>query len=163
MELIEGLKEHFDDLKDCIKDVKISLKAEIHSLENTLLMKINDAKYDAEEARKIASKNEAAINKLQTDFNDLKNECMKLKFENRTLKEQGNNIETYSRKNNIIIRGLRETENESNDQCEHMVRLFLLSGNRQFGINEDFPREVAMNRRKLYIIYHRAKRIIEGR
>ena len=97
MELIEGLSDHFDDLKDCIKDVKISLKAEIHSLENTLLMKINDAKYDAEEARKIASKNEAAINK-QTDFNDLKNECMKLKFKNRTLKEQGNNIETYSRK-----------------------------------------------------------------
>ena len=114
-------------------------------------------------------------------------------------------------KNNIIIRGLRETENESNDQCEHMVRLFLvnnlkikeedvkaiqfvrchrlrgskqttvrdiivrfrslsdreliwskkheLSGNRQFGINEVFPREVAMNRRKLYIIYHRAKRM----
>ena len=29
LELIEGLKEHFDDLKDCIKDVKISLK-EIH-------------------------------------------------------------------------------------------------------------------------------------
>ena len=52
---------------------------------------------------------------------------MKLKFENRTLKEQGNNIETYSRKNNIIIRGLRETENESNDQCEHMVRLFLVN------------------------------------
>ena len=63
LELIEGLKEHFDDLKDCIKDVKISLKAEIHSLENTLLMKINDAKYDAEEARKIALKNESAINK----------------------------------------------------------------------------------------------------
>ena len=81
MELIEGLSDHFDDLKDCIKDVKISLKAKIHSLENTLLMKINDAKYDAEEARKIASKNEAAINKLQTDFNDLKNECMKLKLE----------------------------------------------------------------------------------
>ena len=60
LELIEGLNGHFDDLKD----VKISLKAEIHSLENTLLMKINDAKYDAEEARKIASKNEAAINKL---------------------------------------------------------------------------------------------------
>ena len=57
LELIEGLSAHFDDLKDCIiKDVKISVKAEIHSLENTLLMKINDAKYDAEEARKIASK-----------------------------------------------------------------------------------------------------------
>ena len=39
---------------------------------------------------KLHQKMKRQLINVQTDFNDLKNECMKLKFENRTLKEHGN-------------------------------------------------------------------------
>ena len=126
------------------------------------------------------------------------------------LKEQSNNLELYSRKNNIIIRGIKDSNQETQQQCETAVRDFFkiklnipeakveampfvrchrlkarwrvtsrdvivrfrdfgdretiwsrkseLNGDRNCGINEDFPRDIAYNRRKLYPIFHRARK-----
>ena len=60
------------------------------------------------------------------------NNC--LKFDNARLEtkvkqnvQQSNSSENYSRRNNIVLRGIVETDNETNDNCEEEVKTFLLN------------------------------------
>ena len=151
-----------------------------------------------------------SIKQLQDDFRDIKNVCANLQKENTELKTQCNNLELYSRKNNIIFHGIDEQQNESHGQCNAAVRAFfadklkiirtkvdtmqfvrihrlramkqnaprdiivrfrdyrdreavwgqksVLAGDKKLGISEDFPKDIAYKRRKLYPIFHAAKR-----
>ena len=50
--------------------------------------------------------------------------CENLKAENLRLKKHVNHLDNYSRKSNLVIGGLREKDNESMNQCEHLVGNF---------------------------------------
>ena len=215
--LIDGLKEHFIDIKENFRDIKLSIdelrlsiKTDMNKIEQSLITEVKEAKAEAMQATKLANENSQAIRQLQAEFSELKSTCFNLKRENVVLKEQSNNLEMYSRKNNLIFRGIKEEGNETHAQCEAAIRHFFknnlkiqeetvgampfvrchrlramrwnstrdiivrfrifgdrevvwsrkseLSGDKSFGISEDFPREIASNRRKLYPIFHRAKR-----
>lgn len=223
-DLLTNLTDSFADIKHCFKD----LKSDIKTLESTLFDKISEVKDVAAAAQRSADANAVAINELKVDFtimkndytglkhecNVLNNECKKLRTENIALKEQSTNLEIYSRKNNVILRGITEVKDENNSMCEETVRLFLkskldiesvcvdamqfqrchrLRGRKnqhardvivrfrsladkdivwgaqsklkmtKYGMNEDFPREVANNRRKLYPIFNQARRVLPKR
>ena len=55
---------------------------------------------------------------VQEEVHVLKTEYRKLRDENVILKNQTNNIESYSRRDNLIIYGVTEPKNESPSQCE---------------------------------------------
>ena len=42
--------------------------------------------------------------------------------------QQSNSSENYSRRNNIVVRGIVETDNETNEKCEEEIKSFLLKG-----------------------------------
>ena len=215
IDLVNSLKAQFEDMRERFTDLKLSFREDIKSSESILLAKIEEVKNEAQDAKKLAQANRVAIEKLQlqykSDYNDIRSECNALIIQNSALKEQCNSIETYSRRNNIIIRGVQEPNYETGEQCEQSARLFLtntlkisqdivgamvfvrchrlranrkkttrdiiirfksfkdrdivwgkkteLFGNKQFGMSEDFPKEVAANRKKLYLIFHRAKKM----
>ena len=60
--------------------------------------------------------------KMQEEVHVLKTEYRKLRDENVILKNQTNNIESYSRRDNLIIYGVTEPKNESPSQCEKLVK-----------------------------------------
>ena len=45
--------------------------------------------------------------------------------ENKQNRQQTNNNENYSRRKNIVIRGIAEEEDETNATCEEKVRRFM--------------------------------------
>ena len=140
----------------------------------------------------------------------LKTEYRKLRDENVILKNQTNNIESYSRRDNLIIYGVTEPKNESPSQCEKLVKQSFVThlnltdqeaGNiefvrchrlysnrknavkpvlvrfknfndretvwlrksqirdRNFNIGEDFPKSIAYNRRKLFPVFTKARKL----
>ena len=58
-------------------------------------------------------------------MNYCKVNCDELKFECKTLKQHSNKMENYSRRKNLVIRGISEEKNESSVICEEKVREFI--------------------------------------
>ena len=122
--MTESLKEQFTETNNLIKELTLSFRSDFDRLEKNLMSEVNEAKENADRATQKATENSLAIQKLQQDFGELKTECANLKRENVVLKEQSNNLELYSRKNNIIIRGIKDSNQETEQQCETAVRQF---------------------------------------
>ena len=59
-------------------------------------------------------------------MNHLQFTCEQLVTENKSLKNQTNNLENYSRRNNIVIRGIPERNQETKPDCEDKARKFLV-------------------------------------
>ena len=67
----------------------------------------------------------SAENKAINCKNDkLEFTCDELSNENRELKQHTNNLDNYSRRSNVVIRGLTEPQGESNADCEKAARDF---------------------------------------
>ena len=56
-----------------------------------------------------------------SEVRDLRAECQSLRAENIELKSQTNNLETYSRRNNLIFYGIPEKNGETEANCETFV------------------------------------------
>ena len=59
---------------------------------------------------------------VRDEVQELRTECWKLREENVSLRSQANNIESYSRRDNLIIFGISEAKPESITQCQNFVR-----------------------------------------
>ena len=59
---------------------------------------------------------------VRDEVQELKTECRKLREENVSLRSQANNIESYSRRDNLIIYGIPEAKPESTAHCKNSVR-----------------------------------------
>ena len=112
-------------LLNAIKDLETRVKNDIKQLEEALTFKIRQTSTDAAEAKASATANAIAIQELRNEMKEVKRECCDLRRENEELKLQTNNIETYSRKNNIIFHGITDDKAESNAQCADAVRTFM--------------------------------------
>ena len=150
------------------------------------------------------------FNEMQNEVGALKLECRRLRCENSALKSQANSLETYSRRDNLIIHGIPEPDKESATQCEKSVKQFFVNHlnltdqestdikfirchrlhttrkvsvkpiiirfknfqdrekvwtkktmikDRKLNIAEDFPKSIAYNRRKLFPVFSKARRI----
>ena len=67
------------------------------------------------------------VEKLTSDCAEVKKELEDLRTENDSLNQRLENIESQSRRNNIILRGLPDERGESWKQCESAVRESLCS------------------------------------
>ena len=205
------------------------------NLETTLRNDIVAVTKTADSAMAQSNDNKSAIEQLQQEFADLKRdhqmeidtlkqshmkqqletETLKIdyrdvKTEYTTIKTQTNNMETYSRRDNLIFHGIVEPTNESSVSCTKSVRKFMvdklqLSENaaagvqfvrchrineskrastckpiivrfknyndreliwskktlitdRNCNVSEDFPREIAYRRRKLFPVFSKARK-----
>ena len=147
---------------------------------------------------------------VRDEVQELRTECRKLREENVSLRSQANNIESYSRRDNLIIYGIPEVKPESIAQCKNSVREFFVNHlnftdqeatgvdfirchrlyttrknavkpvivrfknssdrekvwlrkpaikDRNLNICEDFPKSIAYNRRKLFPVFSKARKI----
>lgn len=119
--LLSSLDTQFGDIKEAISDVNKN----IGTLEESLCVKVKAATTAAAEAKKIANANTVAIRELRCEINNIKKECVSLKEENKSLKAHCNNIESYSRRDNLVFYGIKEVAHESNEQCIALLRDFM--------------------------------------
>ena len=94
-----------------IGDLKASMKQQIA---------LTASKADA--AHDIATKARTEVDQLRIEVAELKKWCKKLQVESETVQSQANSMETYSRRDNIIIYGIKEPSNESAFLCQKAVR-----------------------------------------
>ena len=128
--------------------LKYRYQVQVLYLTPTLLhmkIKYNDYTLFQAEALSLAKENEKTLDsfKLETTekFELLKTENKRLKykndrltFENDKVKQQSNNNENYSRRKNVVIRGISEKDNETNINCEDEARKFMCE---KLNLNKD--------------------------
>ena len=147
---LRDMKTQFDSLKNVFIDLKTSVNSDVKDL----AININKATEIAVAAKSIAESNTTSIIEVRTnlkaelkeelgdeilelelksEINEMKSELCSVKIKYRNLecefddvKSQTNNIETYSRKDNIVFYGIAEKQNESNDECAAAVRKFMV-------------------------------------
>ena len=224
--LVETLRQSFGKLSEQLENVTV--KSELKDLKESLTSSIDVIKTTACDALQIAQSNTKDISALKDELcaefsgkiNEVKEQCAILKAENmilintcESLQQQSDDHEIYSRKNNLIFKGISESKNETDEQSEHEIRAFLKNNlnidnnvvnnmkfsachrfgqhyndnksngraiivrlmnrndrnrvwderaklrNTNFYINENYPRNVGYNRRKLQPNYSFAKKM----
>ena len=123
--LVETLKKSFTHISQQIEDN--SVKQEIEQLTLTVkesIESINGVKKTADEALQLAKSNSSEIVVLREELREMKSACDHLREENVQLKYRADDTEIYSRKDNLVIKGITEIENENDEQCMNGVKLF---------------------------------------
>ena len=87
---------------------------------------VEDAKV-AQSALDLENQNRVELEKLRAASAELKLWCKRMETEAAVVKSQTNNIEMYSRRDNIIFYGIPEPQNESSVLCERAVRSFCVN------------------------------------
>ena len=210
-QLALSLKESFEKIASSINTMNTNICKRFDDLELQLRNDISQTATKAEAAVTVANANKIALQQLRSEVDELRQWCRDLKNENVTLKSQTNNIETYSRRDNLVFYGIKEPSNETNESCEQSVRRFLQETllitdeksahmpfvrchrmqelnknrirpiivrfvnfkdrelvwskksaiiNRDYHIGEDYPKEIAYHRRKLFPVFSKARRLL---
>ena len=104
----------------------------------------------ATEALNTANANKAAISanadtikRLETELNRVNRKCNGLELENEKLTNQQESPESYSRRDNLLIRGIKEQQNETQETCIAAVRDVLI---RDFKMEPDFVNKIVIVR-----------------
>ena len=111
----------FFETLDCrltnkLDDLKSALQSDIKAVENK-----------ANQALDLALANESSIRDLKQDLFDMKRKCHGLREENKRLLDQCDSQESYSRRSNLIIRGIKEQQNETESMCLESVTNFFVT------------------------------------
>ena len=135
-------QKQFDGVNKNISDLKTDIGKQFENLEKS----IHAVKHVAQSALSLAEQNQNDITEIRTELRNTKKEltevltelktsknemnyckvnCDELKFECKTLKQHSNKLDNYSRRKNLVIRGIDEEKNESSAQCEQKVRDFM--------------------------------------
>ena len=216
--LVDTLKDSFEKLNsklDGINDRSMNVKQELIDLNKSITKRIDTVQNTADEALRIAKANSDNISTLQVQLQQSNAQSESIKSENIMLQRRCDDMEIYSRKKNLVIKGIREPETETDQQCIEAVQLFFknqlklndeliqsirfvrchrlgykehnrddhknnrpiivrfvnfddrqivwkerftLKNDRSFFINENYPRHIEYNRRKLLPLYTLAKK-----
>lgn len=218
--LITSLNAVFTGIVAAIHDDTGKLTTQFAELQRDVIKSANEATDIAKEALSVANKNATAIDVIQRELTVLKYANVRLREENSTLKKQTLALESYSRRDNLIIRGIAQEMRDGEEQCSDLAKQFFiekmnlnrqhvegmrfvrchrmgkyvtplqnkptppprpiivrfcnyserdtvwearkfLGATPQYSINENFPRDTEYNRRKLYPVYKRAKKMDE--
>lgn len=125
--LIRTVKEQFAIIQDNLAILCDTIDSNTTLMKNDLLDKITKTDVRVETVEGVANANKIAIKSLQDELNDVKKTCSDLEKENSFLKEKVGNIDSYSRLDNLIFTGFRESPNEDDQKCASLVRSMLIN------------------------------------
>ena len=144
-------QKQFDGVNKNINDLKIDIDKNLENLEKS----IQAVKHVAQSALTLAEQNQNDIIEIRTELKNTKKEliearteikkckseinycnvnCEELKVGYKAVKQHSNKLDNYSRRKNLIIRGIDEEKDESKAMCEQKVRNFLKT---QLQLNND--------------------------
>ena len=108
-----------------------NMDSKFDRLSAQILADVTEAKSVANNAMDIAVAAEASVAKLEEKVVNIEKHMLQLKIENRGLKEENahltrrsDNQDTYSRRDNLVIRGVSEGADEDDNACENAARDF---------------------------------------
>ncbi len=130
-EAIKRINKRLDTVDSLASDIK-SIKEDIKGIRETDIKKIKDdiaglmvgvdfAQDQAQEADAKAERNTLKINDLENQIAQIRSDLHKSQSENIKLKEHVIRIEAQDRRNNLIIDGIQETEGENCLQTVYKV------------------------------------------
>ena len=170
--LIDTLNPIIDRLETLIDGVNQNTNKQFKTFREEFSNKIDNIKGTATSALTLAQQNEqnilsmnsridilettceklSAENKSINIRNDkLENTCEELSNENRELRQHTNNLDNYSRRSNVVIRGITEPQQESNADCVKAARDFFKN---QLNLSDDIVE--AMNFERCHRLGNRA-------
>ena len=238
-DLTKQLKSSFEKISSAVNSLNanfVIFAQKFDNLEVSLRHEVTAAASAAESASALANENKTAIEQLKQEIVSmnhdhkqemlalkqeqvkqrqemelLKNDSKQIKSECVAIKTQTNNMETYSRRDNLLFHGIDQPANESNFSCAKAVRKFMVEQlqfndgdasavqfvrchrlpennrnaqskpiivrfkncadreliwskksaitERKYNVSEDFPREIAFRRRKLFPVFSKARKI----
>ena len=133
-ELVKSMNQALAHITSSINSMNANLSKQISDLEVNMAREISAAARKADAAYEISSKTRSELDELRLEVTELKQWCNRLQSEATSVKSQANSMETYSRRDNIIIYGIKEPENESSILCEKSVRQLFVN---QLGLTDD--------------------------
>ena len=145
--LSQQIANNNDDTKKLSQQiVDIDVRNQLEDLKNTLDNSIVAIKNTANDALQLAQSNATSITSMKDELRNefrvelavvnskytnleaenvtLKNICADLQAENVQLKEDRDDNDIYSRKSNLVLKGIPESKDEDDNQCETVVKTF---------------------------------------
>ena len=143
--MIDTLNPIIDRLEKLIHGVNKNTNSQFKTFREEFNNKVDDIKGTATSALTLAQQNKQDIQSMSSKIDSLEERCEKLSAENRTinlkndrleftceeltsennsLKQHTENLDNYSRRSNVVIRGITEPQQESNADCEKAARDF---------------------------------------
>ena len=123
--LIISLRNALDKLSNKFEQLRPSI---VKELKAELVSEVQAVKQTANDALDLALANEATIKSMQEGILDLKIECSRVNQENLQLRQQCERQENYSRRDNLIIRGITgDDENETEEKCVDKLKHFFVN------------------------------------
>lgn len=118
---LSRIEAKIQSVNDNIDEKFRSFKEDIESIKSTS----DTALQLAEQNQKDIAELKEDSKKINDEVNYLKFTCDRLVNENKQLKQHTNKLENYSRRNNVVIRGIPESRGESNAECADKVKNIL--------------------------------------
>ena len=123
-QLKNNMNEQFEDLKKDINKVQIVAQTAL-SLSEQNKKDISDMRSELDDAKKEMAEIQSQLTDSNCEMKYCKHSCNELIAENKSLKLHTNKLDNYSRRMNIIIGGIDDSKEETNDQCVHKVYDFM--------------------------------------
>ena len=162
--LSQQIANNNDDTKKLSQQiVDIDVRNQLEDLKNTLDNSIVAIKNTANDALQLAQSNATSItsmkDELRNEFREelavvnskytnleaenvtLKNICADLQAENVQLKEDRDDNDIYSRKSNLVLKGIPESKDEDDNQCEAVVKTFFKN---ELKLNDQLVRDMQL-------------------
>ena len=121
-ELVNSTNSALKKITSSINSMNSNLSGRIGELQVSMDQQIALTARKADAAHDIATKARTEMDQLRTEVAELKKWCTKLQGESVSVQSQANSMETYSRRDNLIIYGIKELANESAFLCQKAVR-----------------------------------------
>ena len=136
---INSVKADCSSISEQLADFKTKVQIDIQKIDEKATEALNTAN-----ANKAAiSANADTIKRLETELNRVNRKCNGLELENEKLTNQQESHESYSRRDNLLIRGIKEQQNETQETCIAAVRDVLI---RDFKMEPDFVNKIVIVR-----------------
>ena len=136
-QLTSQLSKHYQSLHSEITESRLTLSSlsdKLDSIEDKLMRRVTEVEQRANEAMDMAHANAAMIKTLNTKLIDMNNKFVNLSrkhdnvcIDNKRLQELHDQQETYSRRENLLLRGIDEQAEESGDMCIAAARRFFIN------------------------------------
>ena len=136
-QLTSQLSKHYQSLHSEITESRLTLSSlsdKLDSIEDKLMRRVTEVEQRANEAMDMAHANAAMIKTLNTKLIDMDNKFVNLSrkhdnvcIDNKRLQGLHDQQETYSRRENLLLRGIDEQAEESGDMCIAAARRFFIN------------------------------------
>ena len=120
--LIELLTTVVSDIGSKIDFINSYINSKVDELSAQLLTDVKRAGDTANDAINMACKNQTSIALPRSDHEKLLLRCINVENENIKLRRKCESQENYSRRDNLIIKGVTEENNEDMSTCKRFVR-----------------------------------------